>query len=142
MQESLILFTAIAALAIPALAIVALVMAYKTTRRFDDLERRLHDLSREVRAARRTPDDDAEDVAAREDRSGESGRASAVTGTGGPEKRNYSFSFLEEKPRWEEAGAGGVAGEEPKAPEKKARDSGGKAKKRARRRRRGKPGHG
>ena len=144
MHESLILFAAIATLAIPALAIFALVTAYKNVRRFDDLERRLHDLTREVRATRRTPDDNAEQFAAREDGSGEPADTPAAGENEASERRNYSFSFLEEKPRWEGTGTGGGPDEEPREREKKAQDSGHGAKKRARRRRRrrGKPGHG
>lgn len=144
MHESLILFAAIATLAIPALAIFALVTAYKNARRFDDLERRLHGLTREVRATRRAPDDNAEHFAAREDDSGASTDTPGAGENEASERRNYSFSFLEEKPQWEEAGSEGVPDGEPREREKKARDSGQSAKKRARRRRRrkGKPGHG
>ncbi len=52
MHESLILFTAIAVLAIPAVAIAAIVLAIKAGSRHEELARRVDNLSREVRHLR------------------------------------------------------------------------------------------
>ena len=139
MRESLILFTAIGALAVPAVAIFALLMAYRTARRFDDLERRLHGLARELRALQDKPDrGEAAGGTLREDGTVGAGRSQPSSGSGKPEKRTYSLSFLEEEPDWKKMETKGEgAGDEPASdPEPVRKETGQSAGNRSHRRRR------
>ncbi len=136
MRESLILFTAIVALAIPAVAIAALLMAHRTARRFDDLERRLHGLAREMRAFQNKPERGESDVG--EPREGGAVRAQASAEIGGRERRTYSLSFLEEEPEWkkEEGVKEGKEDDRTSDPGPVRKESGQSAGNRSRRRRR------